>query len=84
MSDKEVDKCARQPEELLHAQNRRLLEWLEDKELLGNWISNMEEIVKVVEDAYCNLENLRNALISLLGKLQVAEAHALHVLSESI
>ena len=62
----------------------RLLEWLEDKEFLGNWISNMEEIVKAVEDAYCNLENLRNVLISLLAKLQVAEVHALYMLPDTI
>jgi hypothetical protein len=53
---------------------RRLLEWLEDKEFLGNWISNMENLVKAVEDAYCNLENLRDVLISQLEQLQVAES----------
>ena len=60
--------------------NRRLLEWLEDKEFLGNWISNMENLVKAIEDAYRNLENLRNVVISLLEQLQVAESRALRML----
>ncbi len=64
--------------------NRRLLEWLEDKAFLGNWISNMENLVKVVEDAYRNLKNLRNVLISLLEQLQVAEWRTLRVLPDII
>ena len=60
----------------------RLLEWLEDKEFLGNWISNMENLVKAVEDAYCNLENLRDVLISQLEQLQVAKLRALRVLPD--
>ncbi len=64
--------------------NHRLLEWLEDKAFLGNWISNMENLVKVVEDAYCNLENLRNVLISQLEQLQVAKSCTLRVLPDII
>jgi hypothetical protein len=63
---------------------RRLLEWLEDKAFLGNWISNMENLVKVIEDAYRNLKNLRNVLISLLEQLQVAEWRTLRVLPDII
>jgi hypothetical protein len=63
---------------------RQLLEWLEDKEFLGNWISNMENLVKAVEDAYCNLENLRDVLISQLEQLQVAESRTLRVLPDII
>jgi hypothetical protein len=62
----------------------RLLEWLEDKEFLGNRISNMENLVKAVEDAYCNLEDLRDVLISQLEQLRVAESHALSVLPDII
>jgi hypothetical protein len=62
----------------------RLLEWLEDKEFLGNWISNMENLVKAVEDAYCNLEDLRDVLISQLEQLRVAESLALRVLPDII
>ncbi len=61
---------------------RRLWEWLKDKEFLGNWISNMENLVKAVEDAYCNLENLRDVLISQLEQLQVAKLRALRVLPD--
>ena len=60
--------------------NRRLLEWLEDKVFLGNWIFNMEILVQAIEDAYRNLENLRNVVISLLEQLQVAESRALRML----
>ncbi len=63
---------------------RRLLEWLEEKEFLGNWISNMENLVKAVEDAYCNLEDLRDVLISQLEQLRVAESRALRVLPDII
>ncbi len=64
--------------------NCRLLECLEDKEFLGNWISNMENLVKAVEDALCYLEDLRDVLISQLKQLQVAELHTLHVLPDII
>jgi hypothetical protein len=64
--------------------NRRLLEWLKDKAFLGNWISNMENLVQAIEDAYRHLENLRNVLISLLEQLQVAELHTLGVLPNII
>ena len=50
----------------------------------GALISNMEEIVKAVEDAYCNLENLRDVLISQLEQLQVAESRALRMLPNLI
>ena len=60
--------------------NRRLLEWLEDKAFLGNWTFNMENLVQAIEDAYRNLENLRNVVISLLEQLQVAESRALRKL----
>jgi hypothetical protein len=60
--------------------NRRLLEWLEDKAFLGNWTFNMENLVQAIEDAYRNLENLRNVVISLLEQLQVAESRALRML----
>jgi hypothetical protein len=56
------------------------LEWLEDKAFLGNWIFNMENLVQAIEDAYRNLENLRNVVISLLEQLQVAESRALRML----
>ena len=46
----------------------------EDKERLDDWIPILEEVVKAVEDVYCNLENLKNVLISLLAKLQVVES----------
>jgi hypothetical protein len=64
--------------------NCRLLEWLDDKAFLDNWISNMENLVKAVEDAYCNLENLRDVLISQLEQLQVAESRALCVIPDII
>jgi len=60
--------------------NRRLEEWLEDKAFLGNGISRMENLVQAIEDAYRNLENLRNVVISLLEQLQVAESRALRML----
>ena len=60
--------------------NRRLEEWLEDKAFLGNWTFNMENLVQAIEDAYRNLENLRNVVISLLEQLQVAESRALRML----
>ena len=60
--------------------NRRLLEWLEDKAFLGNWTFNMENLVQAIEDAYRNIENLRNVVISLLEQLQVAESRALRML----
>jgi len=60
--------------------NRILLEWFEDKAFLGNWIFNMENLVQAIEDAYRNLENLRNVVISLLEQLQVAESRALRML----
>ncbi len=63
---------------------RRLLECLEDREFLGNWISSMENLVNAVKDAYCNLENLRDVLISQLEQLQVAELCALRVLPDII
>ncbi len=43
----------------------------EDKQRLDGILENL---VKAIEDAYRNLENLRNVLISLLAKLQVAGA----------
>ena len=64
--------------------NRRLLEWLEDKAFLGNWTFNMENLVQAIEDAYRNLENLRNVVISLLEQLQVAESRALRMLPNFI
>ena len=57
--------------------NRRLLEWLEDKAFLGQWISSVEILVQDMEDSERNLENIRNVVISLLEKLQVAEERAL-------
>ncbi len=69
---------------MLDERKRQLLEWLEDKEFLGNWISNMENLVQAVKDAYCNLENLRDVLISQLEQLQVAELCALRVLPDII
>ena len=64
--------------------NRRLLEWLEDKAFLGNWISTIENLVQAIEDAERNLENLRNEVISLLEQLQVAEEPALRMLPRLI
>ena len=64
--------------------NRRLLEWLEDKAFLGNWIFNMENLVQTIEDVYRTLENYRNVLISLLEQLQVAESRALRMLPNFI
>jgi hypothetical protein len=52
-----------------------------DKECLDGILENL---VKAIEDAYRNLENLRNVLISLLAELQVAWACALRVLPDSI
>ncbi len=45
----------------------------EDKERLDG---NLENLVNAIEDAYCNLENLKNVLISLLEQLQVVGARA--------
>ncbi len=65
--------------------NRRLLEWFEDKAFLGKWISTVENNVQaILEDAECNLENIRNVLISLLEQLQVAEERALRMLPNLI
>ncbi len=44
----------------------------------------MKNLVKAVEDAYCNLENLRDVLISQLEQLQVAESRTLRVLPDII
>ena len=43
----------------------------EDKERLDGILENL---VNAIEDAYRNLENLTNVLISLLAKLQVARS----------
>ena len=64
--------------------NRILLEWFEDKAFLGKWISTVENLVQAMEDAECNLENLRNEVISLLEQLQVAEERALRMLPSLI
>ena len=64
--------------------NRRLLEWLEDKAFLGNWIFTIENLVQAIEDADRNLENLRDVVISLLEQLQVAESRALRMLPNLI
>jgi hypothetical protein len=64
--------------------NRRLLEWLEDKAFLGQWISSVEILVQDMEDSERNLENIRNVVISLLEKLQVAEERALRMLPSLI
>jgi hypothetical protein len=53
----------------------------EDKERLDDILENL---VKAIEDAYCNLENLRIVLISLLAELQVAWVRTLGVLPDSI
>ncbi len=47
---------------------------VEDKERLNGILENL---VQAIEDAYRNLENLRNVLISLLAELQVAWARVL-------
>jgi hypothetical protein len=60
--------------------NRFLLEWLEDKEFLGQWISSVEILVQDMEDSERKLENIRNVAISLLEKLQVVEERALRML----
>jgi hypothetical protein len=60
--------------------NRFLLEWLEDKALLGQWISSVEILVQDMEDSERKLENIRNVAISLLEKLQVVEERALRML----
>jgi len=65
---------------------------LKNKGLLDNWISNIEEIVKAVEDAYRvsfkllesggnfkNEHNLRHVLISLTAELQVFKSWKLGV-----
>ena len=64
--------------------NRRLLEWLEDKAFLGQWISSVEILVQDMEDSERNLETIRNVVISLLEKLQVAEERALRMLPNLI
>ena len=60
--------------------NRLLLEWLEDKAFLGQWISSVEILVQDMEDSERKLENIRNVAISLLEKLQVVEERALRML----
>ena len=64
--------------------NRFLLEWLEDKEFLGQWISSVEILVQDMEDSERKLENIRNVLTSLLEQLQVAEERALRMLPNLI
>ena len=64
--------------------NRRLLEWLEDKAFLGQWISSVEILVQDMEDSERNLENIRHVVISLLEKLQAAEEGALRMLPNLI
>jgi len=64
--------------------NSRLLEWLEDKAFLGQWISSVEILVQDMEDIERNLENIRHVVISLLEKLQVAEERALRMLPNLI
>ena len=64
--------------------NRFLLEWLEDKALLGQWISSVEILVQDMEDSERNLENIRNVVISLLEQLQAAEVRALRMLPYQI
>ena len=64
--------------------NRRLLEWLEDKAFLGQWISSVEILVQDMEDSERNLENIRHVVISLLEKLQAAEERALRMLPDLI
>jgi hypothetical protein len=61
------------------------LEWFEDNAFLSKWISTIEEnLVEAIEDAERNLENIRNVVISLLEKLQVAEERALRMLPNLI
>jgi len=57
--------------------NRFLLEWLEDKAFLGQYISSLGILVPDMEDSERNLEHITNVAISLLEKLQVAEERAL-------
>jgi hypothetical protein len=57
--------------------NRILLEWLEDKAFLSQYISSVGILVQDMEDSERNCENIRNVAISLLEKLQVAEERAL-------
>jgi len=68
---------------------------VKDKKLLGDWISNIEEIVQVVEHVYCasfellkgggnfknepHLGNLRRVLISMTAELQVFKCWRLGV-----
>ena len=61
-------------------QNRILLEWLEDKAFLGQYISSVGILVQDMEDSERNLENIRNVAISLLEKLQAVEERALRML----
>ena len=60
--------------------NRILLEWLEDKAFLGQYISSLGILVQDMEDSERKLENIRNVAISLLEKLQVVEERALRML----
>ena len=53
----------------------------EDKERLDGILENL---VNVMEDAYCLLENLKNVLISLLEQLQVAKLRTLRMLPNII
>jgi len=64
--------------------NHRLLEWLEDKAFLGQWISSVEILVQDMEDSERNLETIRHVVISLLEKLQAAEERALRMLPNLI
>ena len=57
--------------------NRILLEWLEDKAFLSQYISSVGILVQDMEDSERNAENIRNVALSLLEKLQVAEERAL-------
>ena len=64
--------------------NRILLEWLEDKAFLGQYISSVGILVQDMEDSERNLENIRNVVISLLEKLQEAKERALRMLPNLI
>jgi hypothetical protein len=52
-----------------------------DKERLDGILENL---VQVIEDAYRNLENIRNVLTSLLEQLQAAKERALRMLPSLI
>jgi len=60
--------------------NRFLLEWLEDKALLGQWISSVEILVQDMKDSERKLKNIRNVVISLLEQLHSVEERALRML----